>query len=91
MTELPFASWDEVVQTGTYEQSFDALIDVVRRLEAGELSLDDSVRCYEIGTRLARRCETLLRSAELRITLLTGIDDELVDAAAGSWLDDPDE
>lgn len=70
---LAYDDWQRLVRDGEFEETLAALRDVVGHLEAGNLRLDDAVRCYEIGTLLARRCERLLDEAELRITRL---DDE---------------
>ena len=56
----------------TYEQAYAELEQIVRALEAGERSLDDSVRLYERGQALAQRCAALLDKAELKVRLLAG-------------------
>lgn len=66
----PYADWDAIAKDGTFEDALSALQAVVGHLEGSQLRLDDSVRCYETGTLLARRCERLLDEAELRITRL---------------------
>lgn len=50
-----------------YEQSRDALVDVVRRLEAGTDSLEDSLALWERGEALAARCEQWLDGARARL------------------------
>ena len=50
-----------------YEQARDELADVVRKLEAGGLSLDDAVALWERGEALARRCEEQLAGARERV------------------------
>jgi exodeoxyribonuclease VII small subunit len=65
-----YAEWEAIAKDGAFEEVLSALQAVVGRLEESQLRLDDSVRCYEIGTLLARRCERLLDEAELRITRL---------------------
>ena len=54
----------------SFEQAYARLEDIVTRLEAGDLSLDESVALYEEGQRLARRCGALLDTAELRVQQL---------------------
>ncbi len=54
----------------TFEQAFTRLEETVRRLEVGQLTLDEATRLYEEGMRLARRCSELLSAAELKITRL---------------------
>ncbi len=53
-----------------FEQSMLALEDLVARMEAGELSLEESLAAYEQGVGLYRRCQSALEQAELRVRLL---------------------
>ena len=57
----------EAVEILGYEQARDELADVVRKLEAGGLSLDDAVALWERGEALARRCEDQLAGARERV------------------------
>jgi exodeoxyribonuclease VII small subunit len=50
-----------------YEQARDELSEVVRRLENGGLSLDESVALWERGEALATRCEDQLAGARERV------------------------
>lgn len=50
-----------------YEQARDQLIEVVRALEAGGLSLEDSLSLWEKGEALAKVCERHLEGARTRI------------------------
>lgn len=56
------------------EQPFEALYQqletTVEKLEKGGLPLEESISLYEQGMELAKRCQALLDSAELRITKL---------------------
>ncbi len=54
----------------TFEESYSELDAIVRRLESGELPLEESVALYERGRQLAAHCQRLLDSADLRITQL---------------------
>ncbi len=58
---------DEDVQGLGYEQARDELVDVVRRLEAGGTSLEDSLALWERGEALAARCQTWLDGARQRL------------------------
>jgi exodeoxyribonuclease VII small subunit len=51
----------------TYEQARDELADVVRGLEAGGLTLEDSLVLWERGQKLADRCQSLLDDAQQRL------------------------
>lgn len=50
-----------------FEQIVDALEELVRALEGGELPLDEALRLYERGVGLARRGHHLLEGAERRV------------------------
>ena len=62
------------VEEITYERAFAELEQVVRALETGEHTLDESVRLYERGQALARHCAALLEQAELKVHQLAGDD-----------------
>lgn len=50
-----------------YEQARDELIDVVRRLEAGGATLEESLALWERGEELARVCRHWLEGARRRL------------------------
>jgi exodeoxyribonuclease VII small subunit len=50
-----------------YEQARDELIEVVRRLEAGGTTLEESLALWERGERLAKVCRTWLEGARKRL------------------------
>lgn len=64
MTESPAV---QPVDDLTYEQARDELAGVVRGLEAGGLSLEQSLALWERGEKLADRCEQLLNDAQQRL------------------------
>jgi exodeoxyribonuclease VII small subunit len=57
-------------KAGSFERSFQKLEETVRRLEAGQLTLDEATRLFEEGMKLAKQCSELLSTAELKITRL---------------------
>ncbi|MCJ2035013.1 exodeoxyribonuclease VII small subunit [Methylobacterium sp. J-068] len=54
-----------------FEKALEQLEDIVRRLEKGDVPLDESVAIYERGEALKRHCESLLQKAEARIQKIT--------------------
>lgn len=52
------------------EESLDALEAIVKQLEAGDASLDDSIRLFEEGMRLSAACRKRLTEAEARVEIL---------------------
>lgn len=64
----------------TFESSMERLDEIVKTLETGDASLEESIKLFEEGTKLAVSCKKLLDSAELKITkLTTSPDGELVE------------
>ncbi len=57
----------------TFEVAFEQLQQTVKRLESGELSLEQSLKSFEEGVRLTRICQEHLSAAEQRIDLLTRV------------------
>lgn len=53
-----------------FEKDLERLEQVVEALEAGGLTLDESLKRFEEGVKLARRCEKALTEAERRIEIL---------------------
>jgi len=51
-----------------YEKARDQLADVVRRLESGGLTLEESLELWERGERLATICSEWLEGARARLT-----------------------
>ena len=51
----------------SYEQARDELVEVVRRLEAGGASLEESLALWERGEALATRCQQWLDGARQRL------------------------
>jgi exodeoxyribonuclease VII small subunit len=51
----------------SFEDALRALEDVVRRLESGEVPLDESISLYERGEALRRHCQARLDAAQARI------------------------
>ena len=56
----------------SFEAAADRLEKIVELLEAGEAPLEESLKLYEEGARLAAFCSEKLRAAEQTITLVTG-------------------
>lgn len=54
----------------TYEKAISRLGDIVRTLDGGKLSLDESVKLFEEGASLAKFCEHCLNEAEMKIVRL---------------------
>ena len=57
-------------QNRTFETSLEALEQIVRQLEGGDLPLEKSLELFEQGIRLSRECQERLSQAERRIEIL---------------------
>jgi exodeoxyribonuclease VII small subunit len=62
-----FAQWEVVASDGTFEEAMAALEAIVEMLDRGQLPLEVSVRCFELGGKLSSRCQQLLKDAQLRV------------------------
>jgi len=51
----------------TYEQAREELVEVVRRLEAGGTTLEESLALWERGEHLAKVCQEALDGARRRL------------------------
>ncbi|MGW2178834.1 exodeoxyribonuclease VII small subunit [Streptomyces sp. NPDC001732] len=76
MTEKATGTADAADTLG-YEQARDELIEVVRRLEAGGTTLEESLALWERGEELAKVCRHWLEGARARL-------DEALAGPAGS-------
>ncbi len=55
----------------TYEESMKTLEDIVAKLENGDVPLDESLKLFEEGTKLAAFCSKALDTAEQKILSLS--------------------
>jgi exodeoxyribonuclease VII small subunit len=54
-----------------FEDALAELEGIVEKLEKGAVALDESIRLYERGEALKKRCDELLKNAEMRIEKIT--------------------
>ncbi len=64
------------VDDDSFEHCFEELQQIVARLEEGQLTLGDSLKCYEQGIKRLKDCHRALNEAENRIRLLTKVDED---------------
>lgn len=69
------AGQQDATSIADFEKSLDELETLVRNLEQGELSLDQSLTAFERGVKLTRACQQALKSAEQRVEQLVQNDD----------------
>ena len=57
-------------QSPSFEDSLQQLNEAVRRLESGDLALEEALQAFEEGIRHSRDCNRLLQKAEERIEII---------------------
>ena len=58
---------DKKIDELSYEEAFEKLQKIVKLLEEGNVSLDESIKYYEQGIILKNHCEEKLKNAEVKI------------------------
>ena len=61
-----------------FEAALGKLEELVRRMETGDLTLEESLKAFEEGTRLARLCSRKLDETERRVEILLKQGEDLV-------------
>ena len=65
----------------SFEKSINRLNEIVKQLQSGELSLDESLKVFEEGAELIGTCSNILDKAEQKVSKLsaTGEKEEFID------------
>ena len=61
----------------TFEESLEKLENIVKKLESGEVPLDDAINEFSTAMKLAKSCDEKLKSAEEAITKIVADDGSL--------------
>jgi len=64
-------STDDELADVAFEAALAELESLVEKMETGELSLEESLAAFERGVKLTRHCQAALKSAELKVKVLT--------------------
>jgi exodeoxyribonuclease VII small subunit len=67
MTDTPETAAPPAIASLSFEAAMGELETIVRRLESGDVSLEESVTLYERGHALRGHCEARLAAAQARI------------------------
>ncbi len=58
----------------SFEVKLTRLEEIVKKMETGEMSLDESLKLFEEGVKLSRDCSKELNEAEQKVKKLVGVD-----------------
>jgi exodeoxyribonuclease VII small subunit len=61
-----------------FEEALGRLEDIVKKMEAGDMTLEESLKSFEDGIKLARLCSRKLDEAERRVEILLKQEEGLV-------------
>lgn len=77
--KAPSGDIDADILAMSFEQALAALDEIVRKLEGGSVTLEESIAIYARGTQLKRYCETKLKAAEQQVEkIVAGADGDAV-------------
>ena len=62
---------DRPVEEMSFEEAMRELEAVVGQLESGDVELEASIKLYERGAALKKRCEEKLKEAEEKVAAIT--------------------
>lgn len=71
-----------------FEQALSELENLVTKMEAGDLSLEESLQAFETGVKLTREAQARLNAAEQRVKILMEEQGQLVEADFAAEDDD---
>ena len=63
----------------SFEDSLEKLEDIVKKLEVGDIPLDDAIEEFNRAMRLVKTCDEKLKNAEEAITKLVKENGDIVD------------
>ena len=63
----------------TFEEQIGELEEIVKKLENGDVSLDESLALFEQGIKLTKGCQKILDTAEKQVKVLMSDGGEIVE------------
>lgn len=63
----------------SFEESLEKLETIVKKLESGEVPLDNAIEEFTEAMKLAKQCDEKLKNAEEAITKLVNKNGEVID------------
>ena len=58
-----------------FNKGLSKLEEIINKMDSGELSLEESLKYFEEGVKINRQCQSALKDAEQRISILTENDE----------------
>ncbi len=65
------------MKQASFEENIEQLENIVTELEKGELNLEDSMKKFETGITISKKCNKILDEAEKKITILLNQDGDV--------------
>lgn len=62
-----------------FEQALTRLEDIVKKLESGNVSLDESIEIYQEGITLSQQCSAMLEEAEGKVMSIVNKEQEIIE------------
>jgi exodeoxyribonuclease VII small subunit len=63
----------------TFEQALNRLEEIVRKLESGAVSLDESIEIYQEGILLSKQCSDMLQEAEGKVLSIVNKEQDIIE------------
>jgi exodeoxyribonuclease VII small subunit len=67
--------------SNNFEENMQGLENIVQELEKGDLNLEESIKKFEKGIELSKKCNEILEDAEKKITILIKKEDKIEEEA----------
>ena len=80
MAKTPASDIPDDIRTLSFEEALAGLEEIVRQLEAGQVSLEESITIYTRGTHLRLHCQEKLRAAQEKVEKIVAAADGAVRA-----------
>lgn len=62
-----------------FEQALARLEDIVKKMESGNISLDESIEIYQEGITLSKQCSNMLEEAEGKVMAIVNKEQEIME------------
>lgn len=62
-----------------FEQTLARLEDIVKKMESGNISLDESIEIYQEGLTLSKQCSSMLEEAEGKVMAIVNKEQGIIE------------